>query len=80
MSEVVVSVKYGYSTHAASLGKTRASCTAGARQAVQRLAEKLYGENPSIVLKHLRDLYPGKSEWSITINEATTFSTTGETP
>jgi ABC-type protease/lipase transport system fused ATPase/permease subunit len=71
MNEVIVSVKYGYSTYTASLGKTRASCTAGERQAVERLAEKLYGKDAEVVLKRLRDLYPGKAEWSIAENEAT---------
>ncbi len=65
MTETLVDVACRYGTYTARLGKTRASCTAGERHAVRRLADKLYGPNHRAHLEFHADLGIGKTQWLI---------------
>jgi len=65
MTETLVDVAFRYGTYTARLGKTRASCTAGERQAVRSLAEKLYGPNHRAHLEFHAALGTGKTQWLI---------------
>lgn len=65
IEETVVDVVCRYGTYTARIGKARASCTAGERQAVLRLAEKLYGKNHRARLEFKVDLGIGKTQWLI---------------
>lgn len=62
---IIVSVRSQYSTYVAKSGKTTASCTAGERQAVERLAGKLFGDLQRVEITFLERIGHGESEWSI---------------
>lgn len=48
-SYIIVKVRYGCGTYTtSSVGGVKASCTASAQQAVERLVVKLYGDNVPI--------------------------------
>jgi len=65
MTELIVSVRCSCSTYIARFGKTRASCTAGERQAVQQLAKKLFGPKQRVDIVFLERIGPDEQEWSI---------------
>lgn len=70
MNEIVVDVVCRYGTYTARLGRTRASCTTGERQAVRRLAEKLYGKEQRPHLEFHVALGIGKTQWLIRCDDA----------
>lgn len=52
MGHYIITVKEGYGTYTTStVGGAKASCTAGARQAVERLGAKLYGDKVSLKIE-----------------------------
>lgn len=53
MMGITVKVRQGCGTYFASGSGLRASCTAGERQAVERLAEKFFGPKQPFVLEQI---------------------------
>jgi len=65
MAHIVIKVKEGCGTYLASWAGHRASCTSGAKQAVEALARKLYPPMTEFVVEQLFD-----GSWVLQIPEA----------
>ena len=65
MSDLIVSVRDGYGTYTAKFGKHRASCTSGAKRAVECLAVKIFGRLQRVEVLFLERIGQNEEEWKI---------------
>lgn len=72
--EIIISVRDRYNTYTATFGsRHRASCTSGARQAVERLAEKIFGTLQRVTIAEETrkdDATIGATYWKVTTDPA----------